>query len=128
MSDPVSSFKDLIVWQKSFSLCLAVYRVSSGFPKEERFGMISELRKTARSVLYNIAEGHQRRSTVEYLHFLNIAAGSRAELETQLLLATSLGYLSKDQSASLFPLCDEVSKLLAAIIRTLREKTAKRQP
>ena len=90
--------------------------------------MTSELRKTARSILYNIAEGHQRRSTVEYLHFLNIASGSRAELETQLLLAASLGYLSNDQSSGLLTLCDEVAKLLAAIIRTLREKTAKRQP
>lgn len=128
MNNPIRSFKDLIVWQKAFQLCLDVYRLSAGFPKDERFGMTLELRKTARSILYNIAEGHQRRSTLEYIHFLSIAAGSRAELETQLLLASSLGYLSKEQSEGLLSLSAEIAKLLAALIRSLRDKTAERQP
>ncbi len=79
-SNQIQSFKDLIVWQKAFQLCLDIYRGTHAFPTEERFGLTAELRKTSRSDIYNIAEGHKRRSTTEYLRFLDIASGSRAEL------------------------------------------------
>ena len=76
----IKSFKDLIVWQKAFELCLQLYRVTRLLPAEERFGLSLELRKTSRSVVCNIAEGHRRRSTAEYARFLDIASGSAAEL------------------------------------------------
>ena len=124
----IRSFKDLIVWQKAFQLCLDVYRGTQGFPAEERFGLTTELRKTSRSVPCNIAEGRQRRTTTEYLRFLDIASGSRAELETQLLLAQALGYLSDENSVSLLSTCEEVAKLLAALARALRSKAGRTHP
>jgi four helix bundle protein len=127
-SSPIRSFKDLIAWQKAFQLCLDVYRATQGFPAQERFGLSAELRKTARSVPCNIAEGHQRRSTLDYLRFLSIAAGSRGELETQLLLAQALGYLSPEGADKLLAACADVAKLLAALTRALRTKTDSAKP
>ena len=118
----IQSFKDLIVWQKAFELCLDVYRATAGLPPEEKFGLTFELRKTSRSVPSNIAEGHERHTTVEYLRFLDIASGSRAELETQLLLAAALGYLPEKDSKALLDLCLEVARLLKALSRALRSK------
>ncbi len=119
----IRSFKDLVLWQKAFQLCLDVYRDTEGFPSEERFGLKAELRKTSRSVVYNVAEGYQRRTTKEYLRFLDIASGSRGELETQLLLAKALGCLSNENSVGLLNTCEEVAKLLAGLARALRRKS-----
>lgn len=127
-SSPIRSFKDLVAWQKAFQLCLDVYRATQGFPAHERFGLSAELRKTARSVPCNIAEGHQRRTTLDYLRFLSIAAGSRGELETQLLLAQALGYLPRDDADKLLAACADVAKLLAALTRALRTKTDSAKP
>jgi four helix bundle protein len=127
-SAKIQSFKDLIVWQKALQLCLDIYRATQSFPSEERFGLTSELRKTSRSVTYNIAEGHQRRTTTEYLRFLDIASGSRGELETQLLLAQALGYLSDESSNGLLSSCEEVAKILAALARALRSKVGRTNP
>jgi four helix bundle protein len=78
----VLTFRDLTVWQRAFSVCNRIYKFTAQFPTEERYGLSAEMRKTARSVVYNIAEGHRRRSTVEYLRFLDIARGSAAELSS----------------------------------------------
>ena len=121
-SAKIQSFKDLIIWQKAFQLCLDIYRATQSFPTEERYGLAAELRKTARSVPCNIAEGHQRRTTVEYLRFLDIASGSRAELETQLLLCQNLGYLNDQDADALVSACENVAKLLASLSRALRNK------
>jgi len=123
MSKPrIQSFKDLIVWQKAFELCMDVYRATNSMPPEEKFGLTFELRKTSRSVPSNIAEGHERHTTAEYLRFLDIASGSRAELETQLLLAAALGYLPEQDSKPLLELCLEVARLLKSLSRALRSK------
>jgi four helix bundle protein len=108
----MGSFRELLVWRKAFALCLTVYRTSEAFPAHERFGISSELRKTARSVVYNIAEGHRRTTRREFSRFLDISLGSSAELVTQLLLARSLGYLAKDQAKLLLDAADEVSRML----------------
>jgi four helix bundle protein len=118
----IRTFKDLVVWQKAFELCLLLYRATRSFPSEERFGLTAEVRKTARSVAYNIAEGHRRRSTTEYVRFLDIAAGSAAELETQLLLARDLGYFEDADARSVLALHGEVERMLASLARTLAER------
>lgn len=124
MADRVRTFKDLVVWQKAFALSLEVYRISRDFPADERFGLTQELRKTVRSLPYNIAEGHKRRSTADYLRFLAIASGSGGELETQLLLARELGYLDRADSQRVLSMHAEVDRMLDALIRSLQAKTA----
>src|SRR5262245_49640140 len=103
----IRSFKDLLVWQKAFELCLRIYAATRDFPADERFGITAELRKTARSIAYNIAEGHKRPTTADYLRFLGIAAGSSGELETQLLLCERLAYVTPDQARELLDCCHE---------------------
>ncbi|WP_394832065.1 four helix bundle protein [Pendulispora rubella] len=118
----LNSFKDLLVWQKSFDLAVAVYHATRSFPADERFGITAELRKTARSIAYNIAEGYKRPTKADYLRFLGIAAGSGGELETQLLLASRLAYLTSDQSGELLDRCYEVERMLGALVRSLNPK------
>ncbi len=118
----VRDHKDLIAWQVAMELCIAVYRDTRDFPDRERFGLVPEMRKTARSVACNIAEGHQRKTTREFLRFLDITQGSRAELETQLVLASQLGYLDKNSSCDLLDLTRRVGCLVSALKGALREK------
>jgi four helix bundle protein len=94
----VKSNRDLIVWQKAMDMVVAVYQVTNDFPDHERFGLTGHTRKSAISVPSNIAEGHARNSTREFLHHLSIAQGSRAETETQLLSPC-------DSNMSISPLC-----------------------
>jgi len=94
----VKSHRDLIVWQRALELCTAIYKTTAGFPGEEKFGLVSQMRRAAVSIPSNIAEGHGRLTTSEYRHFLGIARGSLKELETQILIARRLGYL--DESAT----------------------------
>lgn len=113
--------EDLQSWQVAFAFCLAVYKETAGFPTEERYGLAVELRKTSRSVVCNIAEGYARRTTVEYLRFLDIARGSLAEVRTQLLLARDLGYLTGND---LFGSHDSVERLLMALTAAIEKKIA----
>jgi four helix bundle protein len=124
----IVTFRDLIVWQKAMALCVEVYRASEAFPREERFGLVSETRKTARSVTYNIAEGHRRRSTAEYIRFLDIARGSGAELETQIIVAARLTYIDERTSRILFARADEIDRMLVALIKALEAKMASPLP
>lgn len=91
----ISSFRDLNVWQFSMDLAEKVYKLTQGFPKQEMYGLSSQMQRAAVSVSSNIAEGHARDSTKEFLHFLSVALGSLFELETQLVLAGRLAYLEK---------------------------------
>ncbi len=118
----IRTFKDLLVWQKAMDLSIGVYRITDNYPTHERYGLTAETRKTSRSVPSNIAEGHKRGSTAEYVRFLRIAAGSAAELETQLLLASRLGYHLEDEGKTIFALHGEVQRMLDALIRSLKEK------
>jgi four helix bundle protein len=118
----VRTFKDLIVWQRAFELAVGVYRSTDALPRHERYGLTAEIRKTVRSISYNIAEGHRRASTAEYLRFLDIARGSAAELETQFLLGHALGYLEKKVWTSLLAQLGDVDRMLAALIRRLRQR------
>lgn len=120
----IRSFTDLVVWRKAFELCLDLYRATEEFPERERYGLSSELRKTARSITYNIAEGHARRSTAEYVHFLDISDGSAAELETQLYLSRALGYIDEQASTLLLKRLKEVQRMLGRLKERLRARLA----
>ena len=90
-----NSFKDLIVWQKSYRLVLEIYKMTEGFPKTETYGLSQQIRKAAVSIPSNIAEGYGRKHKAEYNQFLSIAYGSLLEVETQYLLAVDLKYVNK---------------------------------
>ena len=98
-----------------------IYRVSTQFPKPELYGLTSQIRSAAISVPSNIAEGHDRKGTKEFLHHLSIARGSLAELETQLILAVRLKYASKTEAEKIWKRSQSVGKLLNGLIRSLRE-------
>ena len=91
----LKNYKELKVWEKSYQLCLEIYRTSEKFPKHEIYGLISQIRRAALSIPSNIAEGYGRKTTPEYLRSLYIAYGSVCELETQILLSGDLGYLNE---------------------------------
>lgn len=97
----IQSFKDLRVWQKSMSIASEIYKASKAFPREELYGLTSQIRKSAVSVPSNIAEGFKRWHKTEFKQFLHISLGSLAELETQLLLAASFGYVEEKQKEKL---------------------------
>jgi four helix bundle protein len=118
----VRSYKDLAVWQKAMDLTSAVYRVTSELPSDERFGLISQARRAAVSVPANIAEGHRRSSTKDYLRFLSIAAGSLAELETLIELASRLYRIQSTYLDELVGSADEVGRMLRAIQQKLEAK------
>jgi four helix bundle protein len=120
----VSSFRDLIAWQRSVELTVFIHRLTGSFPKEERNGFIAEMRRTSRSIAYNIAAGHQRHTTKEFIRFLHIALGSQAELETQLRIAVEVGYLKPEESMSVLTLCDEVGRLIRGLSKALQRRAA----
>jgi four helix bundle protein len=101
-------------------LALNVYQATRSFPREERFGLTSQMRRAALSVPSNIVEGCARQTQADYRHFLDVAFGSFRELEYQISLAHRLSYLPSESSAALLTRCTELSKVLAALIRSLR--------
>ena len=113
------SFRSLVVWQRSIQLSLSIYRLTAGFPKEELFGLSSQLRRAGVSVASNIAEGYGRNSKGEYKTFLGMARGSNCEVETQLVIAKELGYGDPQTLEQTEELCIEVGKMLHAILRKL---------
>jgi four helix bundle protein len=118
----VSSYKDLLAWQKSILLVKHIYKLTSIFPREERFGLISQLRRAAVSVPSNIAEGQARRTTGDFIHFISNAEGSVAEIETQLIIAVELCFCSRAQAESCFSVNDEIRRMLNALRRSLESK------
>jgi four helix bundle protein len=113
----MTTHKDLIVWQKSINLVTLVYKITNQFPKEEIYGLTSQMRRAAVSIPSNIAEGHGRFSDKELIRFLFISLGSSAELETQLILANNLGFLNEVDFEQLQELNNEVIRMLSALIR-----------
>jgi len=96
-SKMLKNYKELNVWQKSYKLCLHIYKVTNRFPKDEMYGLTSQIRRSAVSIPSNIAEGYGRKTTLEYVRFLYIAYGSVCELETQAMLSVDLGYVGKER-------------------------------
>lgn len=108
-------YKDLLVWQKAIKLVQLVYQNTQSFPDNERFGLVTQMRRAAVSIPSNIAEGQARKSSAEFAHFLTIAQGSLAELETQMIIARELGMMTELGFTDYAELHGEVSRMLSAL-------------
>lgn len=113
------SYKDLLAWQKSMDLVTAIYRTTAGFPKEEQFGLTSQLRRAAVSIPSNIAEGQGRLSQNEFRYFLGQSRGSLMEVETQLQISHNLGYVERQRLDHLLNDCAEVGRILNGLIASV---------
>ena len=116
------TYKELKVWQKGIELTKAVYDVVKFLPKEEMYALSDQMRRAVISIPSNIAEGYKRNSDKDFIHFLSIANGSAAELETQMIIAVELGFLSQEQAQLSLCLCEEVEKMLNSLIGKLKNK------
>ncbi len=112
--------KNLIVWQKSISLVKLIYQKTSGFPKEEIYGIVNQMRRASVSIPSNIAEGHGRNSDNELVRFLYIALGSATEFETQLIISLELSFLKEEDFKELNQLNEEIIKMLLSLIKTVK--------
>jgi len=113
------SYRDLVAWKKAMELVTEVYRTTERFPKEEIYGLTSQLRRAAVSVPCNIAEGQGRLTKGEFHQFLGYARGSLLEMETQILIAGNLGYLQQSQVSSLLELSAEVGRILNGLLASI---------
>jgi four helix bundle protein len=118
-TEMVKSYRDLKVWQRSIQLSLSIYRLTQRFPTEERYGLTSQLQRAGVSIPSNIAEGYGRGTRKDYKQFLSIARGSTLELQTQLLIASELGYCNSADIEQAESLSEEVSKMLYSLIAKL---------
>ncbi len=116
----INSYEDLIAWQKAYRLVLEVYRLTSAFPADERFGLTQQTRRCAVSIPSNVAEGWGRGTTKDYVRFLQIARGSTYELQTQMRLSQDLGYLTSHQNVH--EAIREVERLINGLIRSLQDR------
>ncbi len=115
----MKTFRDLKVWQKAHSLVLEIYKITKNFPVEERFGLISQLRRAGSSIPTNIVEGFKRKSNREYSHFLNLAEASLEETKYHFILSKDLGYLSIGKFDEMNERCDELGKMLFGLKKAL---------
>jgi four helix bundle protein len=115
----VRGYRDLLVWQKGMTLVKRVYQLTGTFPTDERFGLVSQMRRAAVSIPSNVAEGQARKSTGEFVQFISNAEGSAAELDTQLQLSVDLGFSKPSQATELFDSVSEVKRMLNGLRRTL---------
>jgi four helix bundle protein len=113
------SYKDLVAWQRAMDLVTATYRATTSFPKEEQFGLTSQLRRAAVSIPSNIAEGQGRLSEKEFRHFLGQARGSLMEVETQFQIAQNLGYIEAARTLELLKMCAEVGRIVNGLMASL---------
>ncbi len=116
----MKDFRQLKVWEKSHRLALAIYKATKAFPKEELYGLTSQIRRASMSIPTNIAEGCGRNTDAEFARFLQISMGSASETEYQLILAHDLEFLSQDDHEKLHNDVEEVKRMLASLLKTLR--------
>ena len=112
-------YRDLVVWQQAMDVAVETYRLTSSFPKEEMFGLTSQMRRAAVSIASNIAEGEGRKSKNEFSHFLGIALGSKSELETQLILSERVNLLKTTDTEPIKKSLDDIGKMLTALRRKI---------
>ena len=124
MNQATQNYKDLVVWQKAIELAKIIYQLTKDFPAEERFGLVSQMRRAAVSIPSNIAEGQARRTTPEFIQFISHAEGSAAELDTQIILSVELKFCEKETALPLYELLDEVRRMLNALRRKLSERSS----
>jgi four helix bundle protein len=120
----VRDYQDLEVWQMAMDLGEQVYRLTGRFPKQEMYGLTSQIQRAAVSVPSNIAEGRMRGTTREYAHFISVARGSLAELRTQLILSRRLGYATEEQTGEILNLAERLAQRLNAWRRSLQTRIA----
>ena len=120
--DDINSYRDLLVWQKAMDLAVLCYSLIRSFPKEEVFGLTSQLRRSSSSVAANIAEGHGRENSGSFVQFLRVAQGSLKETETHLLLSQRVGLLPAAQATAAMKTCDEIGKMLRSLIQAVQDK------
>ena len=118
-------YRDLVVWQQAMNVAVETYRLTRAFPKDEMFGLTSQMRRAAVSIASNIAEGEGRKSRNEFSHFLGLALGSKSELETQIVLSERVNLLKTSETESIKKSLDDIGKMLTALRRKLgtRDKT-----
>ena len=119
---PLKHYRELEVWQLAMDLAQECYRVTKAFPKEELFGMTSQIRRAAASIPANIAEGQGRLHTKEFLNHLSMARGSLTELETHLILSQRVGLLSQVDLGNLLQVTDRVSRMISGLRRSLQKR------
>lgn len=122
------SYQNLVVWQKSMALVTSVYRVTSNWPREEQYGLTSQVRRAAVAIPSNLAEGHGRSGPREYAHHASIAYGSLCELETQLLIGEQLNYADSNITAELMTSTNEVRRLILGLLRGLQSSPPTERP
>ena len=118
----ITDYRDLDVWKESMDLAVDIYRATRGFPRDEMFGMTSQLRRAASSVPANIAEGFGREQTGGFVQFLRVAQGSLKELETHLLLSQRVGLMETQTANAFGERCGRLGKMLRGLIRSLQAK------
>jgi len=119
MNHGTQNYKDLLVWQKGIALAKAIYGLTRSFPAEEKFGLVSQMRRAAVSIPSNLAEGQARRTTGEFVQFISHAEGSAAELDTQLILAAELDFCEKATAMPIYELIDKIRRMLNALRRAI---------
>ncbi|PDT11680.1 MULTISPECIES: four helix bundle protein [unclassified Rhizobium] len=120
----ISSYRDLKVWQFAIELSVVCYEVTRTFPREEIYGLTSQIRRSSASVAANIAEGYGRENRGSFVQFLKIAQGSLKELETHLIIAGRIGFLQASALDELLDRCDEIGKMLGSLIRSVQHRKA----
>ncbi|MEO8638259.1 MAG: four helix bundle protein [Candidatus Taylorbacteria bacterium] len=115
----INSCKDLIVWQKSLKLSVIAYHLTKKFPREEMYGLTSQIRRAAVSIPSNIAEGRNRNTKKDFIQFLKISFGSTAEIETQMEIASELQYITSNELADVLNTISEITRMLHALCRKL---------
>ena len=121
----IANYRDLAVWQRAMELAALVYKLTARLPREEIYGLSSQLQRAAVSIPSNIAEGHARESTKEYLRYLLVSRGSMAELETQLLLCQKLRLLSEEDVEHALIVSDEIGRMIRGLQKSLTKKLNK---
>lgn len=118
----MSTFRDLLIWQKAMSLVTSIYQLTNTFPKEEMYGLTGQLRRCGISIPSNIAEGYGRNGSKDYLKFLNIALASLFEMQTQLEIAYNLKYINENQFKTILEESREIERMMSAFIRKINDR------
>jgi len=119
MAGKIRTYRDLDIWKASIQLVKDVYKLTEKFPKQEVYGLVSQMRRAGVSVPSNVAEGFRRYHNNEYKQFLYISLGSCAELETQATIARELAYISKDKETALLEKVDHISRMISNLLKKL---------
>jgi four helix bundle protein len=118
----LKNYKELNVWQRAYRLCLEIYKITKVFPKVEQYNLTAQIRRSAVSIPSNIAEGYGRKTTPDYIRSLYISYGSICELETQIMIAGDLEYISREITVKIQEDILEVERMLKALIKSLENK------